>query len=274
MPAQRGSSDGAQLRSAMSALTQRLRREDATMSIGPTGFGLLALLLRAGPVSASELAAMAQAQPQNLTRPLKSLEDERLIGRRVDPDDRRRAMLWITPKGEDLVRSTIRKRVSWLNATIAANLSDDERETLRDALPLLEKLAGPENAKAAPRLDVAFNIVPFARVKDVARSVDFYAHLGLVVDGEHRQNGEITFASMHSIAMRTGRIMFQRASDPIDPDRQQIFFWCWTHDIETLHARLIAEGLSPGPIDTTEAGEFTLFDPDGYRISVGQVQRA
>ena len=256
---------------------QRLRQQDAPSTVGPTGFALLAILLRAGPLNASELAERSSSQPQNLTRPLQSLEREKLIGRRVDEGDRRRAILWITPKGEDFVRATLRKRVAWLNASIAANLEDDERETLRDAIDLLERLAGPRAERPAPRYDVTFNLVPFVRVKDVKRSVDFYSHLGFVVDGAAHPDGELTYASMHSVALRAGRIMFQRACEPIVPDQQQVFFYCWTHDVAAFHARLIAEGLSPSPIDNPdymEDGEFSITDPDGYSISVGQVRQA
>jgi DNA-binding MarR family transcriptional regulator len=128
----------------MAALIRRLRREDGPIGIGPTGLALLGLLLQSGPATASELAAAENLQPQSLTRALRGLEQERLIGRRPDEDDRRRAILWITPKGEDLLRQTMRKRVAWLNAAIEATLSDTERETLRAAADLLERLAAAD----------------------------------------------------------------------------------------------------------------------------------
>src|SRR5579863_9094418 len=117
MPSQR-SSDGALLRSAVSTLNHRLRRQDGPASVGPTAIGLLGLLLKHGPATAGELAELAYAQPQSLTRALHALEEEGFIGRRPDEDDRRRAILWITPKGELEVLTIMRRRVSWLNGAM------------------------------------------------------------------------------------------------------------------------------------------------------------
>jgi DNA-binding MarR family transcriptional regulator len=148
MSARRGS-DGAVLRKAITALSHRLRRQDGPMSIGPTGLGILGLLMKAGAASASELAALAYVQPQSLTRTLRALERDKLIGRRPDADDRRRAVLWITPKGEDLLRATMRRRIAWLNAAIDESLNSDERHTLRAAAELMERLALSEEPGAS-----------------------------------------------------------------------------------------------------------------------------
>jgi DNA-binding MarR family transcriptional regulator len=136
-----GTSDGARLRSAMAALGRRLRREDGPGSIGPTGLAILGILRNAGAASASELAALAGLQPQSITRALHAMEREKLIGRRSDEADRRRAILWATPKGEDLLRTTMHRRVTWLNNAIAQHLSNRERATLRSAALLLQRLA-------------------------------------------------------------------------------------------------------------------------------------
>lgn len=272
MPPKRGSSDGALLRSVISALNLRLRRVDEPSEIGPTGLGLLGLLHRDGPMSASELGDLAHAQPQSLTRPLQALEREKLIGRRVDDTDRRKAVLWATPKGEELLLKAMRKRVAWLSNAINTKLNDDERQTLRSAIALMERLVDKESEAPRPT-DLVFNVIPFTRVADVDRSVDYYATLGFVTDGEFIQNGVRQFASMHAKTVRSARIFFQRSCDPIVPDQQQISFYCWTDDLVALHARLGVKGYNPSEIrspDHMPDGEFTLTDPDGYRIAIGQ----
>ena len=271
--AKKGSSDGAILRSAISALTQRLRREDGPTEIGPTGFGLLGLLYRDGPMSSSQLGVLTFAQPQSLTRPLQALEDSRLIARREDKDDRRRAILSITSKGEELFRTTLGKRISWLNRMLV-RLPDDERETLRRAAAIMERLAKGEDTEMVVS-DEVFNLIPFTHVANVERSVEFYSKLGFEVDGSKMHGTSLGFASMHSRVMRAGRIMFSKSCEPIEPGKQQVLFYCWTDGLRSLHSRLRDEGLAPGAIEYDERGlgEFALTDPDGYRIMVAEVRR-
>jgi DNA-binding MarR family transcriptional regulator len=223
-------------------------------------------------MSASELAELANASPQALTRPLQALEREDYIGRREDDDDRRRAVLWVTPKGEDFVLRTMRKRVAWLSDAINNKLAEDERTRLREAIGLLERLVDKEG-EPLQQSDLVFNLIPFTRVADVDRSVDYYGRLGFVVDGEFIKDGKRQFASMHATKVSASRIFFQCSCAPIDADQQKIFFYCWTDDVVALHARLAKEGYEPGPIespDHMESGEFTMRDPDGYLIAVGQ----
>ncbi len=65
-------------------------------------FGQRRLLrrLREGPRSAGALAADLGVSAPSLTRQLQKLEDNRLITRAVDPDDRRRVVVALTGAGE------------------------------------------------------------------------------------------------------------------------------------------------------------------------------
>jgi DNA-binding MarR family transcriptional regulator len=102
---------------------------------------VLARLMRTGVTSASEIAALESLQPQSLTRALQSLERDGLIDRWIDADDRRRMSIAITPKGEALLRATIRERVVWLAHAMAARLTPDEVATVRAAAAIIERLA-------------------------------------------------------------------------------------------------------------------------------------
>jgi DNA-binding MarR family transcriptional regulator len=141
MPPKRLASDAALLRSAVSGLQRRLRAQDDNGNISPTGLGILARLLRTGVANATEIAELEHLQPQSLTRALKSLHDDGLIDRWIDEDDRRRTSLAITPKGEALLRETIRNRIAWLARVMESRLTPDERNTLRAAAPLMERIA-------------------------------------------------------------------------------------------------------------------------------------
>jgi hypothetical protein len=59
---------------------------------------------------------------------------------------------------------------------------------------------------------------------------------------------------------------------PVDP--QTILFYCWSPNLQQLHAELTAAGLEVGPIEHPfymRSGEFQVVDPDGT-IVVGQLE--
>jgi DNA-binding MarR family transcriptional regulator len=275
MASPRLASDAALLRSAVSGLQRRLRAQDENGGIAPTSLGILARLLRVGVSSATEIAQLEHLQPQSLTRSLQSLEEAGLIDRWIDEDDRRRTSIAITDKGETLLRGTIRKRVAWLARVMESRLSPDERDTLRAAAVLMERMTGGSDAVARPS-DNVFNLIPSVHVADVERSLEFYARLGFVEDGRWEDEGLLVWASMHARTVRAARIMFSLAEAPVEPRAQGIHFYCWTADIVALRQRLIGDGLAPGPIEHPEHmedGEFHLDDPDAYHVIVGQIRR-
>jgi DNA-binding MarR family transcriptional regulator len=268
-------SDAALLRSAVSALQRRLRAQDEPGGVGPTGLGILARLFRTGVANASEIAQQEHLQPQSLTRSLKSLHDAGLIDRWTDEDDRRRTSLAITPKGEELLKGTIRKRIMWLARVMNSRLSPQERETLRAASFLIERIAG--GGDPGKTSDIVINLAPETQVADVSRSLEFYARLGFVEDGRFEHEGRLVWASMHGRAVRAARIMFALADAPIDPNAQGVGFYCWSDNIASLVERLTAAGLKPSSIthpDHMPQGEFQIGDPDGYVLRIGQLTRA
>jgi DNA-binding MarR family transcriptional regulator/catechol 2,3-dioxygenase-like lactoylglutathione lyase family enzyme len=267
-------SDAALLRSAVSGLQRRLRAQDESHAISPTGLGILARLLRTGVANATEIAQLEHLQPQSLTRALKSLHDQGLIDRWIDEDDRRRTSLAITVKGEAHLRDTIRKRVAWLARVMETRLSPSERDTVRAAALLMERITGGnDNARPA---DVVFNVIPSAQVADVERSLQFYARLGFVEDGRWEDDGRLVWASMHARTVRAARIHFSLADNVLEPEAQRVLFYCFSDDLIALRARLVNEGLAPGRIfhpEHMEDGEFGLTDPDGYHLVIGQPRR-
>jgi DNA-binding MarR family transcriptional regulator len=274
MPPNRLVSDAALLRSAVSALQRRLRSEDEPGGVGPTGLGILARLIRTGVANATEIAQQEHLQPQSLTRSLKSLHDAGLIDRWTDEDDRRRTLLAITPQGEELLKGTIRKRIMWLARVMNSRLSPEERETLRAASFLIERIAG--GSDPGKTSDLVINLVPEMQVSDVERSLEFYARLGFVEDGRFEHEGRLVWASMHGRAVRAARIMFALADAPPEPKAQGVGFYCWSDNVVALRERLIEAGLQPSRIVHPQHmpdGEFGITDPDGYELRVGQLRR-
>ncbi len=123
-------------------LGRRLRMERPAHDVPLLQLAVLAELNDGPPLTPGQLAAAQRVQPQSLTRVLASLEASGLIGRQADPGDGRRALLAITEPGRDVLRRDAGQRDAWLAQAMAAQLTPTERELLRLAGELMERLAG------------------------------------------------------------------------------------------------------------------------------------
>jgi DNA-binding MarR family transcriptional regulator len=135
-----------ELRIALGQLVRRLRAEH-TFSLSQAS--VLGRLDRGGPQGVSDLAALERVRPQSMAQTVKDLEDAGLVSRRPDPGDGRRAIVELTPEGLERLESERRHRDSWLAEAIE-ELDVSERAALRDAVPLLRRLA--ESDPDAPPL--------------------------------------------------------------------------------------------------------------------------
>ena len=129
------------LRRGVTRLGQRLRAERPAGSQPLARLGVLAQLHQRGPASAGALAVSAGVQPQTLTRTLAGLEHDGLVSRQADPADRRRALLALTSAGREVLAADMQQRDGWLAAAMASELTPTEREMLRLAGELMERLA-------------------------------------------------------------------------------------------------------------------------------------
>lgn len=106
---------------------------------------VLGHLSRDGALSPGALAAAERLQPQSLTRALLGLERDGLISRQVDPADRRRSVLTLTGPGAEVLSREMARRDAWLARTMTERLNPTEREILRLAGELMERLAEAED---------------------------------------------------------------------------------------------------------------------------------
>jgi DNA-binding MarR family transcriptional regulator len=68
------------------------------------------------------------------------LEERGLVSRAPHATDRRQVVLTVAPEGRDLVQRVRRRREAWL-AQRLKELSPEERQVLRAAAPILEKIS-------------------------------------------------------------------------------------------------------------------------------------
>ena len=127
-----------ELRVVLGQLIRRLRAEHRfSLSQG----AVLGRLDREGPSCVSDLAAAERVRPQSMAQTVRDLEADGLIARRPDPGDGRRALVELTADGHSTLAAERRQREGWLAEAIAGELSAEEQAVLRDAVPLLRRLA-------------------------------------------------------------------------------------------------------------------------------------
>ncbi|MBV9025001.1 MAG: MarR family transcriptional regulator [Streptomycetaceae bacterium] len=128
------------LRSAVMRLSRRLRHQCVDESLSPTEMSVLGTLARCGSATPGELARKEHVQPPSMSRIVAMLEEKGLVRRDPHPQDRRQIVVSRTEQAEAILVDARRKRDLWL-AHLAEELDDDEWATLREAAPVLEKLA-------------------------------------------------------------------------------------------------------------------------------------
>ncbi|WP_079138705.1 MarR family winged helix-turn-helix transcriptional regulator [Actinacidiphila rubida] len=121
-------------------LSRRLRHQRVDESLSPTEMAVLATLARCGSATPGELARKEHVQPPSMTRIVAMLEAKGLVHREPHPEDRRQVVVSRTEQADAMLAESRVKRNAWL-AQLAEGLTDEERAVLREAAPVLEKLA-------------------------------------------------------------------------------------------------------------------------------------
>jgi len=127
------------LRLAVMRLSRRLRAERADHSLTLTQIATLSTLDQHGPLTPRELAEHERVQPPSMTRVLATLEGLGLVSRTPHATDGRQHLVAPTARGGALLAEDRRRREAWL-ARRLAELSPDERATLREAAAILQRL--------------------------------------------------------------------------------------------------------------------------------------
>ena len=133
------------MRISISRLARRLRVE--RLGLGGTETVLsdiqlaaLAALERHDSMTPGELAEHEKVQPPSMTRVIAVLEERGLVRRAPHATDRRQVVLTVTAEGRNVVQRVRRRREAWL-AQRLQELTPDERQILRAASPILEKIS-------------------------------------------------------------------------------------------------------------------------------------
>jgi DNA-binding MarR family transcriptional regulator len=130
------------LRVSVARLSRRMRSErHPENELLPVGqLSVLGALFRHGECTVGELAALEQVQPPSMTRTVNCLVDGGYVVRRKNESDGRQVVVALSPKGVETLAGDRRRRDAWL-AQRLRELTPEERTVLRQAAPILERLA-------------------------------------------------------------------------------------------------------------------------------------
>lgn len=129
------------LRISIMRLSRRLRNErEASDDLSANALAVLGTLSRHGSMTVGELAAVEKVQPPSMTRTVAALVSKGLLQRAPHDSDRRVVVVTLTEAAHEVVAQSRRRKEAWLNHRLR-ELTPAERQTLRDAAPILERLS-------------------------------------------------------------------------------------------------------------------------------------
>ena len=130
-----------ELRLSVMRLSRRLRSErEPGNPLSVAALSALGILFREGECSVGVLARQERVQPPSMTRTVNCLVEDGYAVRRPHETDGRQVLVAITDQGTEILLADRRRRDAWL-ARRLRELTPDERALLRQAAPLIQRLA-------------------------------------------------------------------------------------------------------------------------------------
>ncbi|MGO4255518.1 MarR family winged helix-turn-helix transcriptional regulator [Marmoricola sp. RAF53] len=130
-----------QLRVSVARFARRLRSErEPGNELSVPAISVLGVLIREGETTVGRLAEHERVQPPSMTRTVNALVECGYVVRRPSETDGRSVLIAISAKGRETLLADRRRRDAWL-ARELKTLTPDERDLLRRAVPLIERLA-------------------------------------------------------------------------------------------------------------------------------------
>lgn len=130
-----------ELRMVITRLIKKLRsKASASDKLSLTERSTIVLLDQHKELLPNELAAMEKVTTQSMSQILNHLVELGYINRIISNTDRRKAIISLSEKGQQMLHQVRNERDEWLNRALAETCSAEEQEILRQALLPLTKL--------------------------------------------------------------------------------------------------------------------------------------
>lgn len=129
------------LRLSTMRLSRRLRGErDPGNPLSWGALSVLGVLRRNGECTVGQLAAHERVKAPSMTRTVNCLVEDGFVVRRSAEADRRQVLVDLSDLGRETLIADRKRRDAWLNQRLR-ELTPEERDILRKAAPLIERLA-------------------------------------------------------------------------------------------------------------------------------------
>src|SRR5215213_3394846 len=128
------------LHSAAIHLLRRLRREDDASGLPAPQLSAMSVIVFGGPITLGALASAEQVLAPTITKLVAALEEQGLVERETDVEDRRVVRVTARERGTKRLHEGRRRRVASLAESLGV-LPVADRAALSDAIPILEKIA-------------------------------------------------------------------------------------------------------------------------------------
>jgi DNA-binding MarR family transcriptional regulator len=128
------------------------RRDERRSALSGTARAVLLHLARTGPLTVTEAARHLDRAQSVVSDIVTQLEAKALLERQIDPDDRRRTLVWLTPEGFDHLERDREVLAIQLLARAFAGMTAAERNALLRGLAALldaDDMAGASSVPAA-----------------------------------------------------------------------------------------------------------------------------
>jgi DNA-binding MarR family transcriptional regulator len=130
-----------ELRMVITRLIKKLRsKASAGDKLSLTERSTIVLLDQHKELLPNELAAMEKVTTQSMSQILNHLLKLGYINRRISDTDRRKSLISLSEKGQQVLHQVRNERDEWLNRALSGTCSDKEQKILRQALLPLTKL--------------------------------------------------------------------------------------------------------------------------------------
>jgi DNA-binding MarR family transcriptional regulator/catechol 2,3-dioxygenase-like lactoylglutathione lyase family enzyme len=205
---------------------------------------------------------------QAVSQAIDTLVNRGYLDRSPDPADRRRIVLKLTERGQQVVDAVLRG-VATVDVQLTERVPADQIDAMRTALLALAEIKSASIASGAGRLRPARQLRQFSPifpVRDLAAALAHYCALGFATvayDG----------GSYYGFADRDG-IGLHLAADPgHDPARRAASTYLYVRDADALYEEWSRPGIGghTHPVGPTPYGlrEGSHTDPDGNLIRFG-----
>lgn len=111
----------------------------AQFPVSPSQFKVLRAISESGPLGQHQLAELISIDPRNAVPLIDSLAERGLLAREVDPADRRRRVLTLTPRGQQLA-AELASVATEVEQDFLSPLSQAEQQSLRQMLMSLLRM--------------------------------------------------------------------------------------------------------------------------------------